>query len=92
MPEQHKGKDHDPHPADQGLHFEQILGFWPSRRINEEAESVFAKNAGNSQQNARRERLFIRKSAFSAIFLLRIRCREVLSNVKEIDYETGLPR
>ena len=27
MPEQHKGQDHDPHPADQGLHFEQILGF-----------------------------------------------------------------
>ena len=26
------------------------------------------KNVGNAQQNARRERLFIRKSAFSAIF------------------------
>jgi hypothetical protein len=26
------------------------------------------KNAGNEQQNARRERLFIRKSALSAIF------------------------
>jgi hypothetical protein len=26
------------------------------------------KNAGNSQQNARRERLFIRKSALSGIF------------------------
>jgi len=26
------------------------------------------KNAGNAQQNARRERLFIRKSALSAIF------------------------
>jgi hypothetical protein len=35
------------------------------------------KIAGNSQQNALRERLFIRKSAFSAIFLLRIWRREV---------------
>ena len=26
------------------------------------------KNAGNAQQNARRERLFIRKSALSALF------------------------
>ena len=25
MPEQHKGKDQSPPPADQGLHFEQIL-------------------------------------------------------------------
>ncbi len=40
------------------------------------------KNAENAQHNARRERLFIRKSALSAIFLLRIRCREVLSLCK----------
>ena len=36
-----------------------------------ETGSVFApaaKNTGNEQQNARRERLFIRKSALSAIF------------------------
>ncbi len=50
MPEQHKGKDHDPPPADQGLHFEQILGFCPSRRINEKAESVFALFRTNSLQ------------------------------------------
>ena len=34
------------------------------------------KNAGNSQQNARRERLYIGKSALSAFFLLRIRQRD----------------
>ena len=72
MPEQHKGQDHDPHPADQGLHFEQILGFW--LRFC----AIGTKNAGNAQQNARRERLFIRKSALSAIFLLRIRGGDVL--------------
>jgi hypothetical protein len=36
------------------------------------------KNAGNAQQNARRARLFIRKSALFAIFLLRIRCRNTI--------------
>ena len=43
-------QDHDPHPADQGLHFEQILVFWPSRRINEEPESVFAPTATKMQE------------------------------------------
>ena len=53
---------HDPHPADQGLHFEQILSFWLCFC------AIGNKKAGNAQQNARRERLFIRKSALSAIF------------------------
>ena len=69
----HHLQDHDPPPADQGLHFEQILGFWLCFC------AIGNKIAGNAQQNARQERLFIRKSALSAIFLLRIRCREVLS-------------
>ena len=76
-------QDHDPHPADQGLHFEQIHGFCPSRRPgwayrreaprkegsspNSKPELSFHaignKNAGNAQQNARRERLFFRRSA-----------------------------
>ena len=42
----HHFAPHDPHPADQGLHFEQILPLQP----------VFCaignKNAGNAQQNA----------------------------------------
>ena len=42
------------------------------------------KIAGNAQQYALRERLFIRKSALSEFFL-RIRRREVLSYVKEIE-------
>ena len=62
MPEQHKGKDQSPPPADQGLHFEQILPLQLSFC------AICNKNAGNAQQNARRERLFIRKSALSAIF------------------------
>ena len=41
-------EDQAPHPADQGIHFEQILPLLP----------VFCaignKNAGNTQQNARR--------------------------------------
>ena len=61
MPEQHKGKDHSPHPADQGLHFEQILGF----RVF--FHPFCNKNAGKVQQKARGVRLFIRKSALSAI-------------------------
>ena len=81
-------QDHAPHPADQGLHFERILGFCPSRRPgwayrreaprkegaspNSKPELCFHaignKIAGNAQQNARRERLFIRESALSAIF------------------------
>ena len=36
--------------ADQGLHFEQILGFCPSRRINEEPESVVAPSATKMQE------------------------------------------
>ena len=35
--------------ADQGLHFEQILGFCPSRRINDEPESVVAPSATKMQ-------------------------------------------
>ena len=36
--------------ADQGLHFEQILGFCPSRRINEEPEFVVAPSATKMQE------------------------------------------
>ena len=36
--------------ADQGLHFEQILGFCPARRINEEPESVVAPSATKLQE------------------------------------------
>ena len=36
--------------ADQGLHFEQILGFCPSRRINEEPESVVAPSETKLQE------------------------------------------
>ena len=61
MPERHKGKDQSPPPADQGLHFEQILGFLPYFC------ALGNKKAGNAQQNAIRERLFIRKSALFAI-------------------------
>ncbi|MBQ9096374.1 MAG: hypothetical protein IJY53_08560 [Akkermansia sp.] len=39
-------QDHDPHPADQGLHFEQILGFWLSFC------TIGNKIAGNVQQHA----------------------------------------
>ncbi|MBQ3241244.1 MAG: hypothetical protein IJB00_08700 [Akkermansia sp.] len=46
MPEQHKGKDQSPHPADQGLHFEQILPLQLSFC------AIRNKNAGNAQQNA----------------------------------------
>ena len=56
-------QDHDPHPADQGLHFEQILGFWLSFC------AIGNKNAGNAQQNAREKRLHSKHIAF---FLLGI--------------------
>ena len=36
--------------ADQGLHFEQILGFCPSRRINKMPESVVAPSATKWQE------------------------------------------
>ncbi len=53
-------------PADQGLHFERILPLLP----------VFCaignKNAGNTQQNARHERLFIRKSHAAHMKILNI--------------------
>jgi hypothetical protein len=61
-PTKHHLAAHAPNPADQGLHFEQILGFLPYFC------AIGNKNAGKPQQNARRERLFIRKSALSAIF------------------------
>ena len=74
--------------ADQGLHLEQILGFCPSRRINEEPESVVAPSATKMQETRNKmpagSVYMIEKSTFLH-FLLRIRCREVLSYVKEID-------
>ncbi|MBQ4594761.1 MAG: hypothetical protein IJA81_09020 [Akkermansia sp.] len=56
-----------------------VKNFTKNRTATDNRDNAASnKNAGNAQQNARRERLFIRKNALSAIFLLRIRSRNTI--------------